>query len=314
MIKPELVEYIKRQLAHGHNVTTIREHLLKHNYTTELADEALHSAAAQFGASVKKKIPFKKIAYAFIALLIFAGIAYPFFMPNSEDLAGAATEPETLAVVIEQHEQENIPETPQEEISEEEMFVEEEQSIEEPIEEEQPIVEEISQPISPGCTNNADCDSCICYQHTCDEDNDHDLVSNTQEAELGTDSLNQDSDGDGYFDYNEIHDSTNPLDPASPGYTSCTKNTDCSAGVCSSAGICITCSDSDEQNYKSKGITSGVHYISSKPLFTQDNCDDAITLIEMYCRDDGYLFYETINCEQEYSEGYYCDNGTCVKE
>jgi hypothetical protein len=290
MIKPELVEYIKRQLAHGHNVTTIREHLLKHNYTAELVDETLHSAAAQFGATVKKKIPFKKIAYAFIALLIFAGIAYPFFMPSNEDLAGAATEPETPAVVIEQHEQENIPETPQEEIPETEMFVEEE-----PVAEEEPIAEE------PKITST-------------DEDNDHDLVSNTQEAELGTDSLNQDSDGDGYFDYNEIHDGTNPLDPASPGYVSCTKNTDCSAGVCSSAGICITCSDSDERNYKSEGITSGVHYISSKPLFTQDSCDDAITLIEMYCRDDGYLFYENINCEQEYNEGYYCDNGKCVKE
>lgn len=330
MIKEDLVEYIKRQLSHGHNVTTIREHLLKHNYKEEIADEALHKAAELFGASIPKKKHYKKIAFILLALLAVGGIGFAlFFMQSSDDLSGAASEPRP-AIVIETPKQEIPQESKEEQLAEEtteeSRELPEKEQPEEPAEEEQkeetaveePAPEEIiEEPVQApeGCTGNSQCNAgYVCYNQICEIDNDRDLVSDKQEIEKGMNPLDQDSDDDGYFDYTEIDKETNPLDASSPGYTTCSKTTDCAMGsACSEIGVCTICSDSDELKYKTKGMGSGVHYVTSKAIFTQDSCADAGTLMEFYCTSDGYLYYKTVNCEQEQGTGYYCDSGRCVK-
>ena len=61
-------------------------------------------------------------------------------------------------------------------------------------------------PVYSGATSNL----------TLFEDFDKDGLSNSEEAELGTDPYNMDSDGDGYNDYTEFMGGYNPLKPA-PG-------------------------------------------------------------------------------------------------
>jgi YD repeat-containing protein len=55
----------------------------------------------------------------------------------------------------------------------------------------------------------------------CDEDDDNDQLTDSEENALGTDPLNPDSDGDGYSDGEEVEWETSPLDatdiPARPG-------------------------------------------------------------------------------------------------
>ncbi len=83
MIKPELVDYIKKQLSNGHDTTTIREHLLKHGYTETLADEGLVAAhAPPVSKKAKMKyLPFsgKALAYAVLAILVLGGIGFGAF-------------------------------------------------------------------------------------------------------------------------------------------------------------------------------------------------------------------------------------------
>lgn len=49
----------------------------------------------------------------------------------------------------------------------------------------------------------------------CDADDDNDGLTDTEEAELGTDPLKQDTDGDGWSDREEIDAGTDPLQAAS---------------------------------------------------------------------------------------------------
>ena len=320
MATQELVEYIKRQLSHGHNVTTIREHLLKHNYAETIADEALHKAAEEFGATIKhSRIPFKKIAYAFIALFVMVGIGFGIFqMFGTEDLAGAASDAEP-SIVIETH----IPQDKPAEIlpvieEQPKEIIEEELPPEESVEgstAEQTTAVESETTATVECMSNDQCTSAyVCYQNTCEIDNDRDLLSDAEELFYGTDLHSQDTDSDGYFDSIEIDKLTNPLDATSPGYTTCSKIEDCAENqACSQAGICITCSDNDGENYKRKGTTYGIHYVSGKTLFTQDACTDNGKLLEFYCTSDYYLYYKEINCEQELGTGYYCSSGKCMK-
>ncbi len=323
MIKEDLVQYITRQLSQGHNVTSIREHLLKHNYKPEIADEALHKAAEIFGASVPKKKPYKKIAYAFIALLAIGGLILTlFFMQTSEDLSGAASEVEQpTPELVPEEPKEQVPEEIIEEPIEEEIIPEEltEESVKDESTPEDSIEESVPEESTPiqtpaGCTSNSNCDAgFVCYQQICQIDNDRDLVSDTQENEKGMNPLDQDSDDDGYFDYVEVDEGTDALDSASPGYTTCSTTATCGTGqACSENKICITCSDPDNTKYKTKGVSYGVHYVTNKALFTQDTCSNTANLMEFYCTADGYLYYKTINCEQEEGIGYYCSNGKCV--
>ncbi len=325
MATQELVEYIKRQLSYGHNVTTIREHLIKHNYAETIADEALHKAAEEFGATAKHShIPFKKIAYAFIALFVIAGIGFGILqMFGSEDLAGVATEAEP-SIVIETHsapKEEPLEELPEEIIEEQPEEIIEEELPEESSEliEDEETVEEQTTPAeytpTPECTSNDDCTSAyVCYKNTCEIDNDRDFLSDAEEFSYETNPLLQDTDDDGYFDSIEVDEGTNPLDSTSPGYTLCSRTEQCPENkACNQAGICVTCYDSDGENYKRKATSYGIHYASGKTLFTQDACTDSGKLLEFYCTTDNYLYYKEINCEQKVGTGYYCNTGKCVK-
>ncbi|MFA6888723.1 MAG: hypothetical protein WC254_04480 [Candidatus Woesearchaeota archaeon] len=323
MATQELVEYIKRQLSQGHNVTTIREHLLKHNYPETTADEALHKATEEVGATIKHpRFPFKKMAYAFITLFVIIGIGFGIFqMFGSKDLAGAATEAEPSITIETQsspeEEQEILIEEPIEEVVEQQPEENTEQLPSEELVEENVLEETTATEIipTPECTNSDDCTSAyVCYQNVCEIDNDRDLVSDTEESLKGTNTLSQDTDSDGYFDYTEFDTGTDPLDSASPGYTSCSQATDCAENqACNSAGICTICSDIDAENYKKKTTSYGIHYISGNSLFTQDACTDSGKLLEFFCTSDNYLYYKEINCEQEFGTGYYCNSGKCMK-
>ena len=56
VLKPELVDYIKRQLANGHDAATIRTHLLKHGYTEQTAEEGLQAAGCK---PARQKLKFR---------------------------------------------------------------------------------------------------------------------------------------------------------------------------------------------------------------------------------------------------------------
>ncbi len=330
MVNKELTDYIKRQFEHGHDVATIREHLLKHGYTETIADEALHDVHPPEKPHIKglKYLPFssKKMAIAFVIIFALAGLGFTLFnMLGSEDLAGAATEPVPRQIERETIQEEPEEESPIEEIEEiseeplpeeieeettEELEEEPEETTEEIVEEE-PVEEEV---IASGCTSDNSCDTgYVCYQHACSIDNDRDLLSDSQEDTEGTDPLDQDSDDDGYFDSQELDDDSDPLDVADPGYTTCTDTSDCAAGsTCSEEGICVACEDSDALNYKKKGTTQGVHYTVGKAILAQDNCKDESTLMEYYCRDGSAFYFEEVSCEEEFGTGYSCSAGKCV--
>lgn len=351
MIKPELVDYIKKQLSNGHDTTTIREHLLKHGYTEALADEGLIAAHAP-PVSKKAKMkyfPFssKALAYLFVVLAVLGiGFGTFSFYSGSSDLAGAAQQapnPEDLEeqeeIQSENIEEEIFPETTttettpmEEEIPLEETVSEEEMPLEETVSETndiQPIEESSTvqttenlapsetevQELALGCTSNSACSSgSVCYQHTCEIDTDHDGASDAEETAEGTDIHNQDSDADSYFDSDEFSLGTNALDKTDPGYTSCTKTTDCASGQgCGTLGICMTCKDSDSENYKKQGTIRGIQYMTGKIVLSTDSCSTNSKVTEYYCN-QGYSFSKSVDCETEYGKGYSCSSGKCVKE
>lgn len=345
MVNKELTDYIKRQFEHGHDAATIREHLLKHGYTETIADEALHDVHPPEKPHIKglKYLPFsaKKMTIAFLVLFALGGIGFALMnmLSSSGDLAGAATEPTAFPEIEEeiaqqepekelavQETEENpedlllpedlLPEEIGEETSIEEEPVQEteaatEETTSEEIVEEEPAAEEVT---GAGCASDSSCDTgYVCYESSCSIDNDRDLLSDSQEDTEGTDSLDQDSDDDGYFDAQELEDGSDPLDAADPGYTTCLSTTDCAAGAtCSEDGICVACEDNDALNYKKKGVTQGVHYTTGKAILAQDNCKDASTLMEYYCRDASAFYVEEVSCEDEFGTGYSCSNGKCV--
>lgn len=347
MIKQEVVDYIKSQLANGHDAATIREHLLKHGYTEQIADEGLQLAGAPIAKKAKlpkfSVIPFsgKTISAVFLILIILGGAgfaAYKFFF-SQKDLAGAATEPEGPIVedfeeepeeitdaheaieeeaeiteeLMEEETEEAIMEEESEEAVEVAETVSQEEVLQEEIEETEEAQEEQEAETAAGCTSYSNCEAgYACYEKICSVDNDRDWLADLEEQVIGTNTLKQDTDDDGYFDYDEVLYETNPLDITSPGYISCKNTKECETGdACSASGICITCYDSDKQNYKKKGSSQGVHYTNSKAIKTGDSCTTTGKLIEYYCRADGYLFFEEINCEEEFGSGYSCLNGKC---
>lgn len=344
MIKPELVDYIKKQLSYGHDAPTIKEHLLKHGYTETAADEALHTAVPAQKTKIPglKYFPFsaKKMTIAFLVLVTLGGIGFALFqmLASNEDLAGAATErPEFLPL-------EEIPQETRKEQPDEQPLEEEPEAIERPVareeiteaapeevseelieeptedvvaEESAPASEETEEVVSTaGCSGNNACETgYVCYNKYCTIDNDRDSLSDEEEAQHDTDPLDQDSDGDGVFDADEIDAGTDALDAADPGYISCKRNSDCGAGAsCTEYGVCIACKDSDGMNYKKRGTTKGVHYTLTTGIYAQDNCNAAGKLIEYFCRSDGYFYFETTSCEDSVGPGYSCENGKCVEE
>lgn len=330
MPKQELIDYIKRQQSFGHDVATIKGHLLKHGYTPEAADEAIQTLGAPVPEIPKKEKKLgKELTIAFVVLLILTGIGFAVYYAafSNSTLVGSATEaaesadsttPPAPPQTQEQKAEEAPPveeqsQEPQEEPVEEAVAGEGTVSEEAPQETASEVIAAV--PVTTGCSTDSDCESSsVCYNQICDIDNDHDGLSDTEEQAKGTDPHDQDSDDDGFFDADEAALQSNPLDEASPGYTSCIKSTDCSSGSgCNADGVCVACKDSDELNYKRRVTTQGTHYSTSKSLIAQDSCDASGYLFEYYCRTDGYLFYEKINCEQEYGEGYYCDEGKCKK-
>ncbi len=137
MVKPELLDYIKKQLSYGHDAPTIREHLLKHGYTETVADEALHAAVPFQKTKIPglKYLPFsgKKMTIAFLVFVALGGLGFALFqmLAGGGDLAGAATEraefqpPEELVHQNIEEEQETIEEEPEEIEAEEETTEEE---------------------------------------------------------------------------------------------------------------------------------------------------------------------------------------------
>ncbi len=318
MVNKELTDYIKRQFEHGHDSATIREHLLKHGYTEMIADEALHIVHPSEKPHIKglKYLPFsaKKIAIAFLVVFALGGIGFALtnMLSNSEDLAGDATEqidiplPNQIEQEITQKEQAIVGEI--EENSEDSLLLEE-------TTEEIPAQEETTEELPvTGCTSDSSCDTgYVCYQKVCSIDNDRDMLSDEQEKIEGTDPHDQDSDDDGYFDFQEWYYDVNPLDAADPGYVTCASTTDCDTGsTCTEEGICVVCEDTDGLNYKKKGITQGVHYTTGKAILAQDNCKDESTLMEYYCRDASAFYFEEVSCEDEFGTGYSCNMGKCV--
>ena len=348
MVKPELLDYIKKQLSYGHDAPTIKEHLLKHGYTETIADEALHTAVPPQKTKIPglKYLPFsgKKMAIAFLVFVALGGVGFALFqmLAGGGDLAGAATEraefepPEELLQQNREEEQEISEEEEEiteqepeeieinileEEIIEEETSDETSEEIETPEEseetkEEDTSDEETEEAVSAsGCSSANDCETgYVCYNKYCAIDNDRDSLSDEEEAEHGTDPLDQDSDDDGVFDADEIDDGTDPLDAADPGYLSCKLSSDCGAGAsCTKSGICITCEDSDGVNYKKRGTTKGVHYTLTTGIYAQDSCNAAGDIVEYFCRSDGYFYFETTSCEDAVGPGYSCENGKCVE-
>lgn len=339
MAKPELVDYIKKQLSNGHDTPTIREHLLKHGYTEALADEGLVAAhAPPVSKKVKMKyLPFsgKALAYAVVVLAVL-GIGFGFFYQGSGDLAGAAHEapfPEDLQpqqqnqkIQASSSTQQEIPQTPEETSPPiEETSAPSDEFLQQSTSEttstpETTASSETTTPetqeaaASAGCTSDSACTSgSVCYQHTCEIDTDHDGASDVQEQEKGTDIHKQDSDGDSYFDGDEFSAGTDALDAKVPGYTSCKITTDCASGqVCSSSGICVTCKDSDALNYKKQGTIRGVQYIGSKIALSTDSCSSDGKVTEYYCS-QGYSLSKNVDCETEFGTGYSCSTGKCVK-
>lgn len=338
VLKPELVEYIKKQLANGHDAATIRQHLLKHGYTEQTAEEGLQAAGCK---PAPKKLKFRLLPkFSFsgktvtIAVLIFILVGgmgfglYQLFFASGY-LAGLAAGPaatipevpdieeieETAAV---EETAEEIEEIPEEEIATEEAEKVEEEETEqaeettETEEQEETTTETVL--AATGCTGNSACDSgYACYEKICVIDNDRDGLGDIHENKIGTDTLDQDSDDDGSFDYDEANAGTDPLDATSPGYTSCKNTNECASGMaCSASGICISCKDSDALKYNKKGSTQGVHYTLGKALKTSDSCSSTEKLLEYYCTNDNYLYSKEIDCAKEYGQGYSCSDGKCV--
>ena len=319
MIKQELLEYVHRQFQQGHDAATIKEHLITNGYIPEIADEAIkrgknHKKGKEY-VHKPMHIPFSapSVAFLFVCVALFSMSMYwgaqSLFIT---DLAGAATEAvessqlektTDVDVVIPTIENKDIHSTPEEgpvsdvfvyQEKEQEILSETAQEIDEEISDEQITIESEEIVIMV--------------------DNDKDGLSDAQENELGTNHLDQDTDDDGFFDGEEIENGTDPLTFNADEATYCTTSKDCSTNQgCNDNGICVACSDSDGTNYKIKGTTSGVHYTNNNALISTDACSEG-TLLEFYCREDGYLFYQKINCAMEFGEGYYCSEGTCAKE
>lgn len=326
MIKQELVEYIHRQFQQGHDAATIKEHLMTHGYIPEIAEEAIKHAKKHKKQHKPMHIPFSapSVAFLFVCIALFGMSMYwgvqSFF---TEDLAGAVVEPVQDTMNVEESKNE---ETVREEEPSQEQVVQEEQAIleEEIIEEastDEIILEENEQTAEIESTTRtshqtcsaSSCPSGVCYNEQCMDDNDKDGLADVQEEEIGTNRLDQDTDNDGLFDGEEVESGTDPLvfDEASVHYCSSAK--DCAAGEgCSDMGICVVCADGDALNYETKGKTSGTHYTNNKALISTDNCSGE-DLLEFYCREDGYLFYQEIDCAAEFGEGYYCSEGKCVR-
>ncbi|MBI5073178.1 hypothetical protein HZA99_05135 [Candidatus Woesearchaeota archaeon] len=311
MAKPELVDYIKKQLSNGHDTATIREHLLKHGYTEALADEGLIAAhAPPLSKKAKMKyFPFsgKALAYVVVVLAVLGiGFGLFSFYQGSSDLAGAAHEAPMPEELQPQQNTETAPSSTREEPAPpEEISTSTETTTPETT---------VSEETTAGCTSNSACTSgSVCYQHTCEIDTDHDGASDVQEQEKGTDIHKQDTDADSYFDADEFSAGTDALDSTSPGYTSCKINTDCtSEQACSSSGICVTCKDSDALNYKKQGTIRGVQYIGTNIVLSTDSCDSSGKLTEYYCS-QGYSLSKNVDCETEYGTGYSCSSGKCAK-
>src|SRR3989338_4749619 len=128
MVKPELLDYIKKQLSYGHDAPTIREHLLKHGYTETVADDALHSAVPVQKTKIPglKYLPFsgKKMTIAFLVFVVLGGIGFALFqmLAGGGDLAGAATEPvelESLEEMMPEEQEEGQDQEPDDELIEE---------------------------------------------------------------------------------------------------------------------------------------------------------------------------------------------------
>lgn len=338
----ELLDYVKRQLEHGHEPKVLREHLINHGHQPALADEVLKAAgvAEKAFAATTSRFLFsgKAIALVVLGLVVLGGLGFGsyqlFFV---EDIAGSATEPvlEEFPAISEEREEvseeasiveeETVPEESveavEEEIVEEEGAGEEleEEAAEEREEEEMEGAEaEAAEEIilAGSCSSNSDCVAWeTCYESLCQTDTDRDQLPDAVETTEKTDIHKQDSDDDGVSDYDEVKKGTDPIDATKPGYVSCNNDADCvGEGTCSAAGVCIACSDSDAKNDKKRGITKGVHYISRAFIVSQDSCTSIGKLMEYYCRSDNSLFYKEVDCATAFGEGYNCDAGVCAKQ
>ncbi len=321
----ELLDYVKRQLEHGHEPKVVREHLINHGHKLAIVDEVLKAAgvAEKTLAATTKRFLFsgKTIAFVVLGLFLVGGLGYGSYnLLFAEDLAGAATEPV-------------LPEFPElreerKEVPEEEVPTQEELIVEEPLEEETAeegeeipeeevkeaeVAEEVI--LAGSCSSSRDCSAVeMCYESLCQTDTDRDQLPDAVESMQGTDIRDQDSDDDGISDYDEVKKGTDPVDAMDPGYTSCTHDADCGGeGTCSTSDICIACSDSDAKNDKKRGITKGVHYLSRAFIVSQDSCTSAGKLMEYYCRSDNSLYYKEVACA-DIGEGYSCYAGVCAKQ
>lgn len=303
MIKQELIDYVHRQFQHGHDITTIKEHLITNGYIPEIAEEAIkcakhHKNAKEHHGKKQMHISFSapSIAFLFVCVALFGmSIYWGAQSIFTTDLAGAVAEPiRDLSQVEETVEVDAVIPTIDED---KEIPTIENQNIQSTSTEEQ-ITTEPKEAVTQSITM---------------VDNDRDGLFDAQEKELGTDRLDQDSDDDGFFDGDEVGKGTDPLNFYDPGVVYCATVKDCKQSEgCNENGICVACIDSDALNYKVKGTTSGVHYTNNKAMISTDNCAEG-SLLEFYCRNDGYLFYQKVNCAMEFGEGYYCSEGRCMR-
>jgi hypothetical protein len=351
MPDPELVDYIKRQLANGHDAPTIREHLVNHGHKPKTTDAALKVAGAP-SSKFKKFTPFspKVIAYIFLAMVAFGmlGLGGHKMFFAQDNLAGAATDPIAQAEEVEVVQQdvvevveeigEPIMDATVSDDTEEPLLLDQTTDMEEGAQDEesellegedveglddedamlledtQGVEEEPIVETVNGCSSSIECIAGqTCYDGTCQNDADKDGLPDNTEMILGTEVYKQDSDGDGISDYDEYADGTDALDILQPGYYECVNDMDCIEGeTCAASGVCIVCDDSDGDNYKKRGLTKGVYYTSRAFLVAQDGCtSDGSSVLEYHCRPDSYLFYEEVNCEMEFGSGSMCSAGIC---
>jgi hypothetical protein len=77
----------------------------------------------------------------------------------------------------------------------------------------------------------------------------------------------------------------------------------------------ITCADTDGGwNVEEQGTVSGTWKTTGEEQSWTDVCASESRIREGYCRDDGYAYYNTKNCEDEVGVGYVCEDGACVPE